>query len=220
MCGIGGLYNTDYDEWEHNELFIMISDRGRHAAGIAWLPIKKNGILVTKAARPSAYLVARGIGKYVGTKNKWVMQHARFTTQGSTKNNYNNHPIEYDNIILTHNGVLENDGEVLVDLGVTRRYEVDTEAIAAALAIKDWRYVLKNIEGSISIAWVDRNKPDEINLMTNGRNPLVIAEMFDGGFAWASLPYMMDHLEYIHIFDAEPYCKYTLKPSGMEKTKY
>ena len=219
MCGIGGLYNTEYTEADFNDLFWMIADRGLHAAGVAWLPRGESKVQVQKAPKSSRYLVQRGIAKYVGTKNLYVMQHARYTTQGSTENNNNNHPILYDNIVLTHNGVLDNDGEALRMLGRARRHEVDTEAIAAALSVESVDWVYEHIEGSMALAWVDRNEPEVVNLIRNERNPLHIARLDDGGVAWASRPYMLGMLGIAHSFEAQPYRLYRLHPDGTIETR-
>ena len=214
MCGIGGLYNTEYNERDFEDLFWQIADRGMHAAGVAWLPRGSTDIQVQKAARSSRYLVERGIAKFVGTDNLYAIQHARYTTQGSTDNNHNNHPINYDNIVLTHNGVLQNDTEALRMLGVRRRHEVDTEAIAAALSLEDAKWVMENIKGSMSLVWADRNDPEIVNLITNGGNPLVMARLDDGGVAWASREYMLYHLGVADMWNAQPFRLYRLHPDG------
>ena len=219
MCGIGGLYNTEYNERDFEDLFWMIADRGMHAAGVAWLPRGKTQVQVQKAPKSSRYLVERGIAKYVGTDNLYVMQHARYTTQGSVKNNNNNHPVLYDNIVLTHNGVIANDDEGLRLLGRARRYEVDTEAVAAGLSLEDVGWVYEHLQGPMALAWVDRNDPEIVNLIRNEFNPLHIARLDDGGVAWSSRPYMMGHLGIADSWEAMPYRLYRLHPDGRIETR-
>jgi len=52
-------------------------------------------------------------------RSDWMIGHNRFTTHGDGKDNSNNHPFETENIIVVHNGVLQNH-EYLKD-----HYELD-----------------------------------------------------------------------------------------------
>lgn len=71
-----------------------------------------NGNIVTfKKAKP-----AHKVKLYFPKDTTAVIGHTRFTTQGSEKNNYNNHPFEGSTdthtFALAHNGVLYNDKEL------------------------------------------------------------------------------------------------------------
>ncbi|MBR3629999.1 MAG: class II glutamine amidotransferase [Oscillospiraceae bacterium] len=82
--------------------------RGNHAAGIAYL--KDNSLTIYKRPKPAHKLhfkLPRGTSA--------VMGHTRFTTQGSEKQNYNNHPFKGhagEVFALAHNGVLYNEREL------------------------------------------------------------------------------------------------------------
>lgn len=218
MCGIGGLVNTAYGHEEIADILWLIADRGMHAGGMAWTQGDK--IKTFKDSRSTrAMALDDSILYRVDLDCPIVMLHARYATQGSITDNRNNHPILYDNIVLTHNGVLRNDGRILGLLGKTRRYEVDTEAIAAALKYKGIAWAMKHIRGSMSLAWMDRNDPFTLNLCTNGENPLVIAKLDDGGHAYASSDYMISHLGWTEMWNAKPFRHYKFLSNGDVVTK-
>jgi len=87
-------------------LSVAAESRGTDATGISYV---NNGNIVTfKKAKP-----AHKVKLYFPTGTKCVIGHTRFTTQGSEKCNYNNHPFEPENgFALAHNGVLYNDKEL------------------------------------------------------------------------------------------------------------
>ena len=163
------------------------------------------------------------LSKFIGTgeTTQYVMLHTRFTTQGSTSNNINNHPVVSQGMIVTHNGVLSNDSDVLARLGVTPLGEVDTEAINAGLAHESPGWVLDEVDGSMSVAWVDSTKPDIVNLMTNGLNPLVIARTKSGDVVWASTKSILDASKFKvkSFFHAQPFKVYSILPDGTIRSK-
>ena len=90
-------------------LSVAAESRGTDATGISYV---NNGNIVTfKKAKP-----AHKVKLYFPKDTTAVIGHTRFTTQGSEKNNYNNHPFEgttsNHTFALAHNGVLYNDKEL------------------------------------------------------------------------------------------------------------
>lgn len=88
---------------------VAAESRGTDATGISYV---NNGNIVTfKKAKP-----AHKVKLYFPKDTTAVIGHTRFTTQGSEKHNYNNHPFEGStdshNFALAHNGVLYNDSEL------------------------------------------------------------------------------------------------------------
>lgn len=112
MCAIFGF--LDYKGVVSNSvlerlikaLSVCAEVRGTDATGISYV---ENGKMVTfKKAKP-----AHKVRLYFPTGTKCVIGHTRFTTQGSEKCNYNNHPFESEKgFVLAHNGVLYNDKEL------------------------------------------------------------------------------------------------------------
>ncbi len=85
--------------------------RGNHASGIAYN--RDNHLTVFKRPKPAHKLKFR-----LPDGTSAVMGHTRFTTQGSEKQNYNNHPFRGNagtDFALAHNGVLYNDKQLRRD---------------------------------------------------------------------------------------------------------
>ena len=125
-------------------------------------------------------------------------------------------------MIVTHNGVLFNDSNIMSQLGHSPVGEVDTEAINAGLRHESPGWVLDEVDGTMSIAWVDStNAPNTVNLMTNGQNPLVIARTKSNHIVWASTKSILDDagFDIKSFFHATPFKVYTLTPDGIIRSE-
>ena len=130
MCAIFGF--LDYGHIVSNrvlkkllrELSIAAECRGKDATGMSYV---KHGKIVTfKKAKP-----AHKVKMYFPRSTAAVIGHTRFTTQGSEKHNYNNHPFEGNvnghHFALAHNGVLYNDVKLRRELSLPdTRIETDS----------------------------------------------------------------------------------------------
>ena len=185
MCGIAGIFNPERHEinWDHVfDLWDGISDRGKMASGMAWVYGPEDDLKVKIMKSPRTPKQMEDFMGKMARKDKRpriIIMHTRYATQGSIKDNRNNHPVTVENIILTHNGVIYNDDEVFNQLGVKRAYDVDTEAIATGLEMKGIDWVAEWVWGSMSLAWLDRDNLGQLNLFTNGENPLVFSRLED-----------------------------------------
>ena len=226
MCGIGGIYNGGGGSIPLKPLKALwraLEARGEHAAGFALQWTDADEPIVVKQAGPSTRLHKR-LSKFVGdgSTTQYVMLHTRYTTQGSVKNNANNHPVVSAGMIVTHNGVLFNDSNVMARLLHSPIAEVDTEAINAGLRHESAGWVLDEVDGSMSVAWVDStNTPNTVNLMTNGQNPLVIARTESNHIVWASTKSILDEagFDIKSFFHATPFKVYTLTPDGIIRSE-
>ena len=220
MCGIGGIYrienNPRIDNGNMEVLFKAIESRGKHACGAAWVwADSDNKVQLFKKATRSSNLIRSGFTtKYIGELLNFVLFHTRYATKGTIENNLNNHPIHSGDVIMTHNGWFTNDEEVWSDLNTPRRAEVDSEALAAALNDHGPQWALNELDGPASIAWVDSNNPQNVNLLTNWQNPLVIGRLENGNIVWASLAQHLFGLPIKDWWHAKPYRLYTLTPNG------
>ena len=106
-----------------NALAVNAEVRGTDATGISY--IKNSKILIFKKAKP-----AHKLKLYFPKNTTAVIGHTRFTTQGSAKKNYNNHPFEgrteNHNFALAHNGVIYNDKELKRLYGFKSKIETDS----------------------------------------------------------------------------------------------
>ena len=225
MCGIGGIYSygAQVDSGALSVLWSEMAERGEHACGFAVKWSNDDDLQVVKQQGSSLDNLHQ-LGNFCASPaTQFVMLHTRFTTQGSAENNGNNHPVLGHGMVVTHNGVLYNDDKIFKSLGVQRKHDVDTEAINGALRRKAPKYTIENIQGSMSIAWVDLYNTDIVHLMPNGDNPLVIARLTDNSVVWASCLHMIENAygsEVKNHFNAMPFKQYTLKPDGKIRSKY
>lgn len=222
MCGIGGIYLpdgvvlTEALKVSIESTFSALEDRGTHACGFAWSWLDSDAVNAWKGAMSASTALKYGKMDRTGLMCRTILLHTRYTTQGSTAYNGNNHPVLRDGITLTHNGVLWNDDEVFRHFGLSRLHQVDTEAINASLRHGGVEWLVENVSGSYSLAWMDETRStQEVNLLTNGRNPLVIARTVEGAIVWASNLYHLDSFNLESSFNASPFKHYTLNPDGI-----
>lgn len=217
MCGIGGFYappGAHVDRQLMATLWTALEDRGRHAAGVSLFWRDSDAPVAFKSAKPASRMVEE-IQSRMGCNTQFIALHTRYTTQGSTEDNNNNHPVCRAGIMLTHNGVIRNDSNVFSALGVDRSYDVDTECIVAGLAVKGPTWTFNKINGSASVAWIDTiTNPEVVNLFTNGKNPLVIGRLLDGTVVWASCSRHIEQLPIATYWHAVPGKIYSLLPDG------
>jgi len=220
MCGIGGIYTSlgaSMPVGEVKALWSLLEDRGTHAAGVSWAWENADQPVVFKAPRNASKMTDK-IDMVAGSNSIYAFFHTRFTTQGSTANNGNNHPVVSNDFIVTHNGVLRNDSWVFDFTQMPQSHDVDTEAINAGLRYGGVDWVADNVTGSMSIAWVDITQNHEVvNLFTNGGNPLVIARVNGHQVVWAST---LEHIEKAGFevessFNATPYKHYTISRDSL-----
>jgi predicted glutamine amidotransferase len=199
MCGIAGLVLSDAEKVNANvlacALLLNIEERGRDATGAAWFD--PDGVLMTqKSAMPARWFV-QGAEIHEDATN--IILHTRAATQGSEKDNNNNHPVITGGVVGVHNGVLWNDDSLFRKMGVERIAEVDTEAAFAAIAYgtqihddgkprlaADLKGVLEEIDGSAALAWQLVGKPNELHLARVSQSPLVVARTKGGSLVFAS----------------------------------
>ena len=226
MCGIGGYYKVGPSPapvGAISSLWTALEARGRHASGFALQWEDSDSPVVFKAkGEASKHLTKLHHFSGSGSNVRYVMLHTRYTTQGSVDYNGNNHPVVSQGIILTHNGVLWNDGDIFDELGVNRLHQVDTEAINASLSLCGPGWTADNVQGSMSIAWVEEDNPDTVYLMTNGNNPLVIGRTDNGDVVWASTKSILEDSDFVmsDVFHAVPFKLYSIGPDGAIRSRF
>lgn len=113
--------------------------------------------------------------------------HTRAGTQGSEKDNNNNHPIVVPrpngdgHIVGVHNGIIVNDAQVFRNYPEAERIaEVDSEAIFQLLAIHGEPGKLHtDLDGDAAIAWLDTDDHLRVNIAMLGGRPCHIAPVWD-----------------------------------------
>lgn len=159
-------------------------ERGTDATGIAYLSGNKMNIY--KKPLPAHKMRFR----LNGNPNV-VMGHTRLTTQGSEKNNINNHPFYSEKLgfALAHNGVLYND-KALRKTEKLPSTKIETDSYIAvqlidsknALNPDTIKYMAEKVEGSFCFTILSQE--NELYIV-KGDNPMCIAK-FNGFYIYAS----------------------------------
>lgn len=191
MCGIGGFsLSADSNIQPRvlaNAMLTALEDRGYMASGVAW-QTRDGGQGVYKAAVPGSGLKLKPMPKNAST----VICHTRLATHGSTGDNRNNHPVlsPERSIALVHNGVIYNHSHVRQGLPEID-FDVDTAVIPALIESDPTLERLRELDGDAAISWLSDNTPGQLNLARLEHSPLVIAQLEDGSFLFASTEALM-----------------------------
>lgn len=156
--------NIKPDKDKITNMFALLETRGRDASGFAF--ISEDNLIVHKAALRSSEMIRTNEWKQLTLPQSMIF-HARAKTQGSEKNNANNHPLFKQGLCIVHNGIIYNDREIF---GKNQRdAEVDSEAILAVLSAKHKgdkiKRVFEKLEGSFAFAAIDKNSPEQLILV-------------------------------------------------------
>ncbi|WP_092401224.1 glutamine--fructose-6-phosphate transaminase (isomerizing) [Candidatus Ichthyocystis sparus] len=129
--------------------------------------------------------------------------HTRWATHGQL-NERNVHPLLFENIVLAHNGIVENVRELLVKFPNTEPLSSETDSEVLASIIVWWKKnkglstldaiinTTRLIEGSFALAVIDTEFPREIYI-TKYSSPIVVAKTIWGILA-SSDPLGIAHL--------------------------
>jgi glucosamine 6-phosphate synthetase-like amidotransferase/phosphosugar isomerase protein len=191
MCGIAGFCLNKEECIDAKKLSAAllegILERGRDATGAAWYNGAKNEVRYTKAPYSAKTFIQTRV-PLIPTGVKNVILHTRFATQGSPKNEHNNHPIVVENLVGVHNGHISNDKELLKAYPDHKRIgEVDSEAaFVMAKYAKNPLEVFPDIIGRAALAWIDGDRGRELNLARVSGSPLCVAQTPLGSTIFAS----------------------------------
>jgi glucosamine 6-phosphate synthetase-like amidotransferase/phosphosugar isomerase protein len=174
MCGIMGYYSfgkTIPEKEKIANMFSLLESRGRDASGFAF--IRDNNLIVHKNAMKSSEFVKTNDWKELVLPSSMIL-HTRMKTQGSEKNNANNHPLFSKNgIAIVHNGIIYNDKEIFGKK--ERDAEVDSESILHLLSMKvkgdKIKRLFDKVEGSFAVAMLDKYFPARLVLIKKD-NPI------------------------------------------------
>ena len=156
-------------------LSVAAESRGTDATGISYV---NNGNIVTfKKAKP-----AHKVKLYFPKDTTAVIGHTRFTTQGSEKHNYNNHPFEGStdthSFALAHNGVLYNDSELRLEKALPDT-QIETDTYIAvqllekenAVDSKSIKSMAEAVRGSFVFTIL---RDDNTLFLVKGDNPITL----------------------------------------------
>ncbi|MDD5360924.1 MAG: glutamine--fructose-6-phosphate transaminase (isomerizing) [Ignavibacteria bacterium] len=183
MCGIVGYVG------KRNSLPIILDGlkrmeyRGYDSAGVSIINSENKIINFKKAGKVDE--MSKSIDKDIFSGNIGI-GHTRWATHG-IPNDCNAHPHfdMDDNIVIVHNGIIENYKQIkskLADEGYTFKTETDTEVLANLINYyfkqtgefeKAVRLALTDVNGTYGIACLCASEPDKMIIARNG-SPLLI----------------------------------------------
>lgn len=233
MCGIVGYIGFK----EARPILInglkRLEYRGYDSAGIAILQDGK--INVTKQVGKISALESE-LDETTMTGNMGIA-HTRWATHGEpTQNNAHPHTDCSENIVLVHNGIIENYGalrKMLISKGHQLHTETDTEVIAHLIEEfyqngtsfeEAFRQALNEVEGTYGLALITRHEPDKLFCARKG-SPLVVGigdgEYFVGSDATAIIAHTRNvfYLEdgEIAVISREGFITKTIQNQVIEK---
>lgn len=179
MCGIAGYYlRKPIKGLNQNKLIDTLLDaidwRGGEATGLA--AFGPDGLIDHQRAGcdSKTFTLYR---RYTPSDARIVLLHTRLATQGHPAFVENNHPVVNQRVFVTHNGHVSNDRELWHEIGSWKRTaDVDSEIIPAVIAQHGWESAdkaLEKIEGSMAIAAVHADHPNELLLAKGEQSPLI-----------------------------------------------
>lgn len=139
MCGLAGGLSLGSARPTHQALaamFLYQRIRGKDSSGVAYL--KDGHVLYMKRDVVCDEFIRDDLPEYWPdiTASPTILMHARHATQGKASDNKNNHPVVAGDWVVTHNGHVRNDRDLVKYYGMDRERpaEVDTVAINLALS--------------------------------------------------------------------------------------
>ena len=200
MCSIAGFSLSQNSQVNPRKLshalLIEMDVRGNQASGFAYQSSTTSGVYKKNVA--GANLSVKQMSK--GTR--LAVLHTRYATHGSAKVMENNHPVlsPDKSISLVHNGVIYNHD--LVRQGLDAKLpEVDTAVIPALLEQFDRDTdSFERLDGDASVAWLDESDRLTLKVARVSHSPLVIAQLVDGSFVFASTEsILLNALKRVHL---------------------
>ena len=188
MCGIAGVHFKKLRAIEQKKienitdlLLLGIESRGKDATGfVAVTNDGKHTVLDKQPVRASIFIQSR---MELPKRPRSILLHTRWATQGWPTNPGNNHPVQYGDTFVTHNGHIDNDDQLFKNNDLKRFAEVDTEVIAAMIEKHGFDKInlaLKELDGGFAIAAINPLKnPNELILAKGETSPLYIYENDD-----------------------------------------
>jgi glucosamine 6-phosphate synthetase-like amidotransferase/phosphosugar isomerase protein len=176
MCGIAGYSLSPESDLDRTlaaqALLAGIAERGADAVGYAYRG--REGSVTVKKLRGGASALLEEIE--VPADAVQVLLHVRDYTKGHPEIDANNHPIRHGAVVGVHNGVVENDDELLARYGVERfepEMTVDSEAIFALMELREHDpRALGELHGAMAAAWLDERDAETLFLARGIGRPL------------------------------------------------
>jgi glucosamine 6-phosphate synthetase-like amidotransferase/phosphosugar isomerase protein len=180
MCGIAGYSLSPESPVERTlaaqALLAGIAERGADAVGYA--SRGAGGPIAVTKLRGGASALLDEIALPRDAEHALI--HVRDYTKGHPGIEANNHPIRHGAVVGIHNGIIENDDELLARYEIEREERdmtVDSEAIFALMELRRHApRALAELRGAMAAAWLDERDPSTLFLARGLARPLWIGQ--------------------------------------------
>lgn len=221
MCGIVGMISRrsagfNYSDMEMYEGMLLIDSlRGKDSTGV-FTRFRNGDVRVIKHGSHPYNLFRtdewKDFKNQVIQRGKFVIGHNRAATRGLVTTD-NAHPFVEENIILVHNGTLREQENL-----TSEKTDVDSHAIAHALANDSYAEVLPQINGAFALVWYD-TETDRLYATRNEERPLnlVVSNdiLFLASEAWmAGIPASRNNIQVTANVEIQPGEIYVFTPDG------
>lgn len=202
MCGVVGIAGSLYsrEELTMKRMLLLDSLRGMDSTGLAAV---KNGGLKVEISKRATHCFnlydTKSFSDALNCNNSIAfIGHNRSATSGKISD-VNAHPFQCGHITGVHNGTLEDSDKKILEDIVGEKFNVDSEALFAAIAKVGVKEVIPKLtkgrdhfKGAWSLVWWDA-KDRTLNFLRNVHRPLwyCFSEDFKLVF-WASEFWMLD----------------------------
>lgn len=201
MCGIIGYSGNENAVPKLIYGLKALEYRGYDSAGIA--VFEKDGITTVKAKGRIQNVENKLNAEYPALVSPCGIGHTRWATHGEPSD-INSHPHGTENLMLVHNGIIENYISLknfLTEQGYTFVSQTDTEVAAKIIdyyykATRDpfraIRSALEKISGSYAFGILFADYPDTI-FATRKDSPLIVAVSDKGNYIASDIPAVLKH---------------------------
>ena len=176
---------------------------------LGWLPLMMGEILLRrKKVSLENYLKCFPRNPIEG---ELAIGHTRWATHGRPSDE-NAHPHVAGDLVLVHNGIIENYLELREELeqaGIEFQSETDSEVLAQLIARESAESVfdqvlqgLKHVRGAYAIAVISAREPDAIVVAKNA-SPLVLGTLEDASILASDIPALLPFTRDVIILEEE-----------------
>ncbi|MDH3329443.1 MAG: glutamine--fructose-6-phosphate transaminase (isomerizing) [Desulfobulbaceae bacterium] len=208
MCGIVGYTGTRRVIPILLEGLRRLEYRGYDSAGLVY---HYEGQLVKYRAQGKLENLATVVDDHIGVSSFCGLGHTRWATHGApTQNNAHPHSDCSGELVVVHNGIIENYGALrreLVDKGHSFSSETDTEVLAHLIEeylqgdlIEAVRNALARVEGSYALGVTWSRQPQTL-IAARNHSPLVLGVDEEAGYLASDIPAILPYTRQIIFLD-------------------
>ncbi len=226
-CSISGCITSKIDKEVADKLtriIISAQDRGRDSFGISSInnELKEVGSPETKEQVIRDFL--ESVKDHIIINNDRAEPTTEYVKE---KTSDDIQPFTFENIMVTHNGTIANDKELIKQYNLDVKTNVDSAVLAPLIhkflmeegtMVDALKRLVKVIIGSYALAVVDKNTPNTLNLITNYK-PLALWHDFDTIY-FSSFPEYFHTSPFAEIEEISPYTIMQLNLQQEEFTFY